>query len=586
MTPPRTSNVQILEAFKPLLDFPSPYTYYVYSSGRGCGKSYGIGQALIIRAAMRKIRILCIREVQKSLNESVKALLESLIVDMGLHDLFTIRHDSIECVNGSKFLFMGMREANAVNVKSIADIDITWIEEAEAFTKRSWELLVPSVTRTSNPFIVISFNPRFEHDVIYQTFFVKKPPPKSFIRKLKPENNPFFKNSNLEVQRQHDYETMPPSEYKHKWLGELIKISENSLFDASAIENSRTVSVPDLNEFSRIVVACDPATTHREFSNEYGIVVCGMHRNGKYWMLDNCSATHTPSSFAEKVNRLVTQYDAHAVVVEVNQGGDFIKSTLLQQNPFLNIIEVRASKDKVHRASPVASMMALNKILILDLESTNAVHLITQMSNTTTQGYIGPKGSSPDALDAFVWGIYELAGLSDKDTENTLFDISLLDKQNGFDFRPDSPSLFVCADAQHFVAIEFLIAENTSLDRRLVCLHCFADDIKNLGALCDKNSSSYKYDAIWVCEREAFYDLSGNIVFYDDGYKDKNLDNLALQTLQTLKQGKVIDESSLDAQYKDVYGRLIPIMLGRYKLEQKQECLVTKTFCMLVRELI
>lgn len=586
MVEPKTQKVEILEAFKPLLDFPSVYTYYVYSSGRGCGKSYGIGQALIIRSAMRRIRILCIREVQKSLNESVKALLESLIVNMGLENLFTIKHDSIECVNGSRFLFMGMREANAVNVKSIADIDITWIEEAEAFTKRSWELLVPSVTRTSNPFIVISFNPRFEHDVIYQTFFVKKPPPKSFIKKLKPENNPFFASSNLEVQRQHDYETMPPSEYKHKWLGELIRVSENSLFDGAAIERAKTTSVPDLKEFSRIIIACDPATTHKEFSNEYGIVVCGMHRSGKYWMLDNCSATHTPSSFAIKVDELVRLYEAHAVVVETNQGGDFIKSTLLQKNPFLQIVEVRASKDKVHRASPVANMMALDKIVLLDLESTNTAHLATQMANITTQGYIGPKGSSPDALDAFVWGIYELAGLSDRDTENTLFDVRLLDKQEGFNFRPELPSLFVCADSQHFVAIEFIIAENNSLDRRLVSLHCFADDLKNLDVLCAKNEAIQKYESIWVCEREAFYTLKSGVVFYDASYDDKSLDDLALQTLQTLKQGVVIDESSLDAHYRDVYGRLIPIFLGRYKLEQKQECLVVKTFCLLVRECV
>lgn len=578
---PTSAPFAIFEQFKSLIHTTANYTYYAYYGGRGGGKSENVAACLILISTMAVHRILCVREIQSSIGESVKALLEGKIEAMGLSHLFEITRDEIRCVNGSVFMFRGLRTSNAANIKSIFQVTFSWVEESETLSQESLNLLLPSVLRTPGAKIIFTFNPRYEDDPVYKMFISQKPPPKSKIVKINHDANPFFKASGLEEQRIHDLEVLPRSEYLHKWEGELRKLSENSLFNERDVELARMPDMPELGEFSKIVIACDPATTHKDYSNEYGICVCAMRKNGEFWLLANHSKVHTPSSFADEVDLLWSRWGAAAVVVETNQGGDFIKSTLLQKNPRLNIIEVRASKDKIHRASPIANMMALGKIKLLDTERSNAKHLIRQMANVTTQGYIGPKGSSPDALDAFVWGIYELANLSEKDTEATLFDLRWLDPQKGFDFRSHQCSAFICCDNSHFVAIEFKIAENNSLQRRLIVEHCTSDDLANL----QEYVMDMRYESVWLCEREAFYNIhSANLVFYDDAYEDKDLDHLALQTCNVLRQHLVASEITRDAKYKDAYGNILHIFLSRFKLEQKQECLITKTLCLLVRE--
>lgn len=573
----------IFEQFKSLIHTTANYTYYAYYGGRGGGKSENVAACLILMSTMAVHRILCVREIQSSISESVKALLEGKIEAMGLSHLFEITRDEIRCINGSVFMFRGLRTSNAANIKSIFKVTLSWVEESETLSQESLSLLLPSVLRTPGAKIIFTFNPRYEDDPVYKMFISQKPPPKSKIVKINHSDNPFFKSSGLEEQRLHDLEVLPKSEYRHKWEGEIRKLSENSLFNERDIELARMIDRPNLKEFYKIVIAVDPATTHKDHSNEYGIVVCAAREDGTYWMLANHSKVHTPSSFAIEVDQLYKRWGAECAVVETNQGGDFIKSTLLQQNPKMNVIEVRASRDKVHRASPVANMLSLGKIKLLDTENSNYKHLIRQMSLMTTQGYIGPRGESPDALDAFVWGIYYLADLSEKDTEGTLFDTRWLNHQEGYDFRSPKPSLFICASSTEIACIEFKIAENNSLERKLVIIDCFIDEIAKTTEIVNDR----KYESVWISERAAFYDIGDsitNIIFYDDTFEDKDLDHLALQTCGILRQGFVFTENMKDRSYKDVFGNLLYIILGRYKLEQKWDCLVTKTFCFLVKE--
>lgn len=569
-----------LDKFKNLVQASSKTRYFVYYSGRGCGKSENVAAALILKAAMSPIRILCVREFQSSIAESVKSLLEGKIEQMGLSHLFFSTNSEIRCINGSEFIFKGLRTTNAANIKSIYNIRYAWCEEAETISNESLNILLPSVLRQPGSQIIFTFNPRFVDDAVYKMFIDQKPPPLSNITYLTFEDNPFFKQTPLEEQRLHDLEVMPRSEYEHKWEGKLRKMVENALFDERAIERSRYPDIPPRTEFYRVVISCDPATTNAEYSNEYGIVVCGAHTDGTYWVLDNATALHTPHSFAVEVERLYKEWDADGCVVETNQGGDFIKATLLTQNASLNIIEVRAAKDKIQRAAPVASMFSLSKIRLFDTPHTNMKHLVAQMSKITTQGYIGPKGSSPDALDAMVWGIYELAGLSQKDTEDTLFNMKYFEKQEGFDFRPSSPNLFVGMDAKEAVCIEYVIAENRKTERRLVVSDCFVVESSKLLDYLKKTD----YGFIYLPEREMFYTSSPiNSSFYDDTFKE-DLDHLALESCEFIRRGFVFFEDMPKHSYTEFSGELLRIALGRFKLEQKKECLFTKTFGFLINE--
>lgn len=593
----------IFEKFKTLIYTTALYVYYVFYGGRGGGKSENIAACLIIRMACSSfpLRVLCVREIQSSISESVKSLIEGKIEQMGLMHLFTFTRDEIRCINGGVFMFKGLRTSNAANLKSIYNIHVTWCEESEVLSKESLELLLPSVLRTPKSIIIFSFNPRYQDDPVYDMFLAKKPPKNAFIMKVGFEDNPFFKTSGLEAQRLHDLEVKPLSEYKHKWEGEIRKLSENSLFNEKAVEKARYPDHPPREEFYRIVIAVDPATTHKDYSNEYGIVVVGAHESGTLWMLENKTALHTPHSFACEVAELYNKWEAESVVVETNQGGDFIKATLLSQDSSLNVLEVRASRDKIYRAAPVAQLLSLGNIKLLDTPSSGAKTLMDQMSKVTTQGYIGPRGSSPDALDAFVWGIYELAGITEKDTEGTLFKLSYFDFQSGFDFRPPQSSLFICCDARYACCIEYERVESATIERRIVAKSCFIIETQDLiKAEMPNGKSVGDYAEVYLPEREVFYNLTWeNLIFYEDKLEE-DLDHLALQTLEKIKQNALMFDPDFEKHnFKDARGNLLAVGLLRFKLSEKTQSssnpnssnrdifadLTTKTLCFLIQNL-
>ena len=146
---------RVPEAFKDL--FITKSRYKVYYGGRGSGKSFNFASALIFKASQEKIRILCAREIQKSINESVHSILTKQIEALGLLDKFTITDRSISCVNGSEFIFEGLFR-NQNKIKSLDGIKYVWVEEAESISEESWDLLIPTI-RENDSEIWVSFNP-------------------------------------------------------------------------------------------------------------------------------------------------------------------------------------------------------------------------------------------------------------------------------------------------------------------------------------------------------------------------------------------------------------------------------------------
>lgn len=402
---------RIPDHYKPL--FANDYVFYCYYGGRGGGKTENIAQSLVLQALQKKIRVLCLRESQTSIADSVKAVIEKWISKLEFNKYFHITTNSIRCENGSEFIFAGMRSHNAINIKSISDINITWLEEAEAFSKKSWQLLVPSVTRTENAKIILSFNPNRDDDIVFQTFIAHTPPKKSLVVKVNATENPFFKGTMLEQIMLDDKERLPPEEFAHIWEGELVRYSEGSIFK----EADLTPKELDISAFSKIVIACDPATTDRNTSNEYGIVVLGKLENGLVVILDDLSGNMSPYEFAQKVQLAKNLYSSNTVIVEVNNGGDFIKALLLENDAFLNVVEVRAGTDKLHRALPVANLFATRKVSF----NKKLEKIERQMRLMTDRGFIGSRGESPDRLDAMVWGCYYLFDIKSKEQAYTLF---------------------------------------------------------------------------------------------------------------------------------------------------------------------
>ena len=187
--------------------------------------------------------------------------------------------------------------------------------------------------------------------------------------------------------------------------GVLMEDAEGTLFPAALIEASR---VSDYHEFSRVVVAIDPAVTGNATSDVCGIVVVGAVTEGpvqdwRAYVLEDASvAAASPSEWAEAALAAKRRHNADRVVAEVNQGGDLIVNVLRQIDPLVPYRAVRAVKGKVLRAEPVAALYEQGRVKHMP----GLTHLEEQMALLTAQGYQG--SGSPDRVDALVWALHEL----------------------------------------------------------------------------------------------------------------------------------------------------------------------------------
>jgi len=166
-----------------------PSRYKVLYGGRGGAKSWGIARALLILGAKSPLRILCAREFQTSIKDSVHKLLCDQIEALGLLGFYEITQATIRGKNGTEFAFAGLRN-NISNIKSFEGVDICWCEEAQSVSRLSWNVLIPTIRKAGSS-IWVSFNPELETDETYQRF-VLKPPADCMIRKVNWSDNPWF----------------------------------------------------------------------------------------------------------------------------------------------------------------------------------------------------------------------------------------------------------------------------------------------------------------------------------------------------------------------------------------------------------
>ena len=217
--------------FKPLIQ---KARYKVLYGGRGSGKSYFLAELAVEVARRIGTVILCAREFQGSLDDSVYQLLIETIERLGYTDEFDILKSTITHKGtGAKFVFYGIKN-NVTKIKSIQGVGVCWVEEAEAVTKNSWDVLIPSIRGDKNAEIWVSFNPKNILDDTYQRFIVH--PPKDIISlKANYDANPYFNDTPLLADmlecRERDEDL-----YRHIWLGEPVADSELAIIKPSWIE--------------------------------------------------------------------------------------------------------------------------------------------------------------------------------------------------------------------------------------------------------------------------------------------------------------------------------------------------------------
>jgi phage terminase large subunit len=272
------------EVFEPLL---GPARYKGAHGGRGSGKSHFFAELLVERCLLHPgTRWACIREVQKSLEQSVKRLLEDKIAAMGVGDRFGIKQFEIETPGGGIIIFQGMQNHTADSIKSLEGFDGAWVEEAQSLSQKSLDLLRPTIRKEyadgTTSEIWFSWNPSLETDPVDVFLRGEMPHPDAVVVQANYSDNPFLPKvlrDELEYDKRRD-----PDKYAHVWLGEYQRNSEARVFKNWTVE-----------EFER------PAGT--------------IYRLGADWGFSVDPSVLVRSSI--EGNRLYVDYEAHAIGCEI-----------------------------------------------------------------------------------------------------------------------------------------------------------------------------------------------------------------------------------------------------------------------------
>lgn len=210
--------------FIPLLE---PARYKGAHGGRGSGKSHAMAEALVERCIIQRTFAVCIREVQKSLAQSVKKLIEQKIEALGVGHLFEVQQAVIKAPHDGLIIFQGMQNHTADSIKSLEGYDIAWVEEAQSLSQRSLDLLRPTIRKPGSE-LWFSWNPGQPTDPVDVLLRGENPPPSAIVVQANYRDNPWLPDvlrEELEYDRGRD-----PDKFAHIWLGEYQRNSEARVF--------------------------------------------------------------------------------------------------------------------------------------------------------------------------------------------------------------------------------------------------------------------------------------------------------------------------------------------------------------------
>lgn len=233
--------IKFLHAFKEL--FNESWRFLIYHGGRNSGKSTSVALALLLRGRNKKLRILCTREIQNTIADSVHKLLRDLIDKYEFTDYEVLKDRITNSVTGTEFIFKGLHN-NTTEIKSTEGVDICWVEEAHSITKDSINLLVPTI-RKSGSQIVFTFNRMTELDPVFVHFCINNPP-NTYVKHV---NYDVLERAGLlvnEIKEEIEYDKQnDPELYAHKWLGEPMSQTEKSIIARAKILEAMNRHVED-----------------------------------------------------------------------------------------------------------------------------------------------------------------------------------------------------------------------------------------------------------------------------------------------------------------------------------------------------
>jgi phage terminase large subunit len=229
--------IETARAFVPLLP---PSRYKVAHGGRGSGKSHFFAEMLVEDAIRHPgLRAVCIREVQKSLEQSVKRLIEDKVRGLGVASMFDVKEAEIRTPGGGLIIFQGMQNHTSESIKSLEGYHRAWVEEAQSLSQRSLDLLRPTIREPGSE-IWFSYNPKHDSDPVDVLFRGGEPPPDSVVVEVNWDGNPWLP-AELKAEKDFDYKR-DPDKASHVWGGGYEFASEARIFRNY---RSGVVDVPD-----------------------------------------------------------------------------------------------------------------------------------------------------------------------------------------------------------------------------------------------------------------------------------------------------------------------------------------------------
>ena len=297
-------SINIPSKFKPLIF--EHYRYKLYWGGRAGGKSYAFADCILTLGRMKKLFIACVREVQDSIKDSVYKLLQDRAMQHQFNEYAFYENKIVNNATGTTFVFKGLKDQNSQNIKSLEGVDICWIEEAQKISKKSWEILNPTIRKAGSE-IWISMNREEENDPIWKAV-AAHPDERTFICKVNYYDNPYCPEEMRYLANKCKMES--PDDYEHIWLGAPVVTGNTKLISAKDVR--RAIDVKINKSDSPLIIGVDVA----RFGDDK-TVFC--YRRGR-WCFKIESFTHLDT--VELANRLTAEIkNSHPARVFIDVGG-------------------------------------------------------------------------------------------------------------------------------------------------------------------------------------------------------------------------------------------------------------------------
>jgi phage terminase large subunit-like protein len=380
-----------------LLPILEPRRFKIMHGGRGGAKSHTVAQVLLMLSMQRKLRILCVREVQKSLKDSVWQLLLDYMARHNLATFFDVvkSESRITCkLTGSTFAFSGLKDHTADSIKSFEGVDIVWAEEAHSITAHSWGILIPTILRVEGSEIWATFNPDDESDYVYDRF-VKHVDPNAWVVAINWRDNPWF-NEAMNTERL-TLKAINDDLYEHVWEGK-CRSTSGLLFKRRWFNRYELGKHPDrLNRYIASDYAAGPDPDNPDSDPDWTEHGCaGLDEKGDLWFVDWWSGQEDPAVWVNawlamiRRNKPLIAFEEKGVILRTMDGA--INKAMRETKTFVAREALASAGNKASRALGFAARASAGTIWIPNCEWGD--RLVNQLC-----AFNGQDGRTDDMVD-------------------------------------------------------------------------------------------------------------------------------------------------------------------------------------------